>query len=104
MSQAQKNQFEQQYNDALNGDREENKIPQQPSSKIKETGSGAEENEPMSESQRSYLKTLMELHGEPVDENLTRKEAAELIDSKKQNIKVPGPEDEPGDFWNTKNA
>jgi hypothetical protein len=99
MSQAQKNQFEQQYNDALNGDNEENKIPKQPSSKIEDTGSRTEENGPMTEAQLTYLKTLMDLHGEPVDENLTSKEAAELIDSKMQNIKVPGTEEEPGDFW-----
>jgi hypothetical protein len=101
MSQAQKNQIEQQYNDALNGDKEENKIPEQPASKIKDTGEGIQGDGPMTEAQRSYLKTILELHGEPMEDNLTKAEAAELIDNKKQNIKVPGPDDEPGDFWNT---
>lgn len=99
MSQAQKNQFEQQYNDALNGDREANKIPGQPASIFKDQGTHSG-NEPMTQEQRAYLKTLSELHGEHLDENLTRAQAAELIDAKKQNITVPLPGERDEDFWN----
>ena len=64
MSQAQRIQFEQQYNDALNGDKAENKIPDQPFSKIKDSREWTKGSEPMTAAQRSYLLTLMELHGE----------------------------------------
>ena len=53
----------------------------------------------MTAAQRSYLQTLSEVHGEDFDENLTKAQAAELIDSKKQNITVQPPYDG-GAFWN----
>ena len=99
MSSAQKNQFEQQYNDALGGENAANKIPAQQGSKIKDPEDWTTGNEPMTEAQKAYLKSLMELHGEPFNENLTKADAAELIDSKKQNIIVPTPNDVPEDFW-----
>ena len=99
MSQAQRIQFEQQYNDALNGDKAENKIPDQPFSKIKDSREWTKGNEPMTEAQRSYLVTLMELHGESMDDHLTKAQAAELIDHKMQNITIPPPGEDGNDFW-----
>ena len=99
MSQAQRIQFEQQYNDALNGDKAENKIPDQPFSKIKDSREWTKGSEPMTAAQRSYLLTLMELHGENLDENLTKAQAAELIDHKMQNITIPPAGEEGNDFW-----
>lgn len=99
MSQAQKNQFEQQYNEALNGDDTSNKVPHPASNKIKDPEDWTTGNEPMTEAQRSYLENLMELHGEKLDNNLTKAEAASLIDQKKQNITIPAPNGEAADFW-----
>ncbi len=56
--------------------------------KIKDPEHWTTGNEPMTKTQREYLQTLMEIHGEPFDENLTKSQAAELIDAKKQNIGV----------------
>jgi hypothetical protein len=61
---------------------------QQNTNKIKEPANWTTGNEPMTSAQREYLKTLMEIHGEPFDENLSKAQAAELIDAKKQNIGV----------------
>jgi hypothetical protein len=61
---------------------------QQNTNKIKEPSNWTTGNEPMTSAQRDYLKTLMEIHGEPFDENLSKAQAAELIDAKKQNIGV----------------
>ena len=36
--------------------------------------------EPMTDAQRSYLRTLAEESGEPVDENLTKAQASQRID------------------------
>ena len=99
MSDAQKNQFEQQYNDALGGNNADNKIPAQHGGKIKDPEQWTTGNEPMTEAQKTYLRSLMELHGEPFDDSLTKAQAAELIDSKKQNITIPTPNDVPEDFW-----
>ena len=99
MSRAQKNQFEQQYNDALNGDNAENQIPSQPSLVIHSPGESERGNEPMTEEQRSYLELLVELHGETMEANLTRAQAATLINSKMQNITIPSPGENGSDFW-----
>jgi hypothetical protein len=75
---------------------------QQPASnKIKDPEDWTTGDEPMTGAQRSYLQTLSELHGEDFDENLTKAQAAELIDSKKQNITVQPPYDASDNFWNT---
>lgn len=70
----------------------------------KKRGKGAEKrntgDEPMTDEQRSYLQTLSQVNGETYDDNLTRAEADELIDAKKQNITVPPPYDVNGQFWN----
>jgi hypothetical protein len=62
--------------------------PQQNSNKIKDPADWTTGNEPMTSAQKEYLKTLMEIHGEAFDEHLSKAEAAELIDAKKQNIGV----------------
>lgn len=56
--------------------------------------------EPMTADQRSFLKTLMDIHGETYDSNLTREQAAHLIEEKTQNITIPPPAYEnTGNFW-----
>jgi hypothetical protein len=76
-----------------------NKDNQPASNKIKDPEDWTTGDEPMTAAQREYLQTLMELHGETMDENLTKAQAAQLIDAKKQNITVPPPYDASGDFW-----
>lgn len=67
--------------------------------KIKDPEDWTSGDDPMTAAQRAYLQTLSELHGEHYDENLTKAQAAELIDSKKQNITIPPPYDADGEFW-----
>jgi hypothetical protein len=76
-----------------------NKGNQSASNKIKDHQDWTTGDEPMTAAQREFLQILMELHGEAMDENLTKAQAAQLIEAKEQNITVPPPYDASGDFW-----
>jgi len=56
----------------------------QNSNMVKDPKDWATGDEPMTGAQKSYLKTLSEEAGEPMDENLTKAQASERIDELQQ--------------------